>query len=86
MIARHKNLQQHHRVNKLSVLCVCVGPVCCFCCTSRYNVLSRQYVRPAYGAKGPGSNVGVMFLCEAALGKEASITVDDWKLTKPPKV
>lgn len=47
---------------------------------------SRQYVRPAYGAKGPGVNLGIMFLCEAALGNEASITVDDWKLTKPPQV
>lgn len=47
---------------------------------------SRQYVRPAYGAKGTGVNLGVMFLCEAALGKEASITVDDWKLTKAPQV
>ena len=43
-------------------------------------------MRPAYGAKGAGSNVGVMFLCEAALGKEASITVDDHRLTAPPKV
>lgn len=43
-------------------------------------------MRPAYGAKGAGVNLGVMFLCEAALGKEASITVDDWKLTKPPQV
>ncbi|CAM9109221.1 unnamed protein product [Ectocarpus sp. 6 AP-2014] len=49
------------------------------------NAKSRQYVRPAYGAKGPGVNLGIMFLCEAALGNEASITVDDWKLTKPPK-
>lgn len=49
-------------------------------------MLSRQYVRPAYGAKGAGVNLGVMFLCEAALGKEASITTDDWKLTKPPQV
>lgn len=30
--------------------------------------------------------MGIMFLCEAALGNEASITVDDWKLTKPPQV
>ena len=43
-------------------------------------------MRPAYGAKGAGVNVGVMFLCEAALGREASITVDDCKLTKPPQV
>ncbi|CAN0499042.1 unnamed protein product, partial [Ectocarpus sp. 12 AP-2014] len=48
------------------------------------NAKSRQYVRPAYGARGPGVNLGIMFLCEAALGNEASITVDDWKLTKPP--
>lgn len=48
--------------------------------------LSRQYVRPVYGAKGAGVNLGVMFLCEAALGKEASITVDDFKLTEPPPV
>lgn len=54
------------------------------CTTPSLN--SRQYVRPAYGAKGAGSNLGVMFLCEAALGREASITVDDWKLTKPPPV
>lgn len=40
----------------------------------------------AYGAKGPGNDVGVMFLCEAALGKEASITVDDASLKAPPKV
>lgn len=27
-----------------------------------------------------------MFLCEAALGKEATITVDNSRLTQPPKV
>ena len=30
--------------------------------------------------------MGVMFLCEAALGKEASITVDDHRLIAAPKV
>lgn len=49
-------------------------------------VASRQYVSPAYGAKGAGKNVGVMFLCEAALGKEASIIMDNCSLTAPPKV
>ena len=54
--------------------------------TRRGRYASRQYVSPAYGAKGAGKNVGVMFLCEAALGKEASITVDDHRLIAPPKV
>lgn len=48
--------------------------------------LSYQYLRPAYNVKGKRENVGIMFLCEAALGKEATITVDDSRLTKPPEV
>ena len=46
---------------------------------------SRQYVRPAYRARS-SNNVGVMFLCEAALGKEHSITIDNYQLTSPPQV
>ncbi len=30
-------------------------------------------------------NIGIMFLNEAALGKEHHITMDDWTLTAPPK-
>ena len=44
---------------------------------------SRHYVRPAYSAIS-GNNVGVMFLCEAALGKEHGMTLDDGQLTSPP--
>ena len=46
---------------------------------------SRQYVQTAYRARS-GNNVGVMFLCEAALGKEHSIMLDDCQLTSPPQV
>ncbi|CAM9601764.1 unnamed protein product [Ascophyllum nodosum] len=48
------------------------------------NAKSRQYVRPAYRARS-SNNVGVMFLCEAALGKEHSITIDNYQLTSPPQ-
>lgn len=32
-----------------------------------------------------GKRVGIMFLVEAALGKEHTITMDDWRLTAAPK-
>lgn len=70
-------------INAHMPLCLAV---CLSVCPSLVHSASRQYVTPAYAAKGPGNNVGIMFLCEAALGKEASITIDNSKLTKPPTV
>ncbi|CAM9686158.1 unnamed protein product [Choristocarpus tenellus] len=49
------------------------------------NEKSQGYVCPAYGNYGKYDNVGIMFLCEAALGKEATITADNSRLTKAPK-
>ncbi|GMH37477.1 hypothetical protein BSKO_05350 [Bryopsis sp. KO-2023] len=46
------------------------------------NCKSFMYVRPD---SLKGRNVGIMFLVEAALGKEHHITKDDWTLEKPPK-
>eukprot|EP00803_Ostreobium_quekettii_P003819 evm.model.scf_1223.2 EVM.evm.TU.scf_1223.2 scf_1223:21871-26792(+) len=45
------------------------------------NAKSAQYVR---AAPLKGKNTGIMFLAEAALGKEHHIVKDDWTLTKPP--
>jgi poly [ADP-ribose] polymerase len=42
------------------------------------NSKSAGYVRTAGGT-------GIMFLAEVALGKEHSITMDNWTLTEPPK-
>ncbi|CAM9420440.1 unnamed protein product [Scytosiphon promiscuus] len=43
---------------------------------------SIEYVT---ASEADGTSVGVLFLCEAALGKEASIILDDWRLTEPPE-
>lgn len=43
---------------------------------------SAGYVRP--GKQG-GRTVGVMFLVQAALGKQHTIEKDDWQLQAPPK-
>lgn len=45
---------------------------------------SLDYVTTAPAADG--TSIGVLLLCEAALGKEASITQEDWRLTEPPEV
>ena len=43
---------------------------------------SACYVR---GVTEEGKSVAIMFLAEVALGKEHHITMDDWRLTQPPK-
>lgn len=46
------------------------------------NAKSASYVRCA--SMG-GKNIGIMFLVEAAMGKEHSITGDDWSIMSPPQ-
>lgn len=46
------------------------------------NCKSFMYVRPD---SLKGRNIGIMFLVEAALGKEHHIVQDDWTLKAPPK-
>lgn len=46
------------------------------------NAKSAGYVRTV---REDGVNMGIMFLAEVALGKEHHITMDDWRLTHPPK-
>lgn len=37
-----------------------------------------------HAVRRTAKNIGIMFLNEAALGKEHTITMDDWRLTAPP--
>ena len=46
------------------------------------NAKSASYVRCASMS---GKNIGIMFLVEAAMGKEQSITDDDWSIMSPPQ-
>ncbi len=47
--------------------------------------LCHVHIRYVRGARSPsGKQLGVMFLVEAALGQEHSITKDDWTIKAPP--
>ncbi len=49
----------------------------------RVNIISTLF-RLSLRLVGTAGRTGIMFLNEVALGKEKTITADDWRLTKAP--